>query len=93
MANEEIPVAYPHSETSPLAPISTERSPANIQSTSPSTTAVDPNPGPNTSISVLRKQYGPHFAKGYGDSDTLGQVLARAGVASLAEYLEQSTKE
>ncbi len=47
-------------------------------------------PSPNTTIGQLRKQYGPHFAKGYGDTDKLGEVLGRAGVATLDEYLKQS---
>ena len=49
-----------------------------------------PEPSPTTTIGELRKQYGPHFAKGYGDQDTLGQVLGRAGVPTLAEYLQQN---
>lgn len=47
-------------------------------------------PGPSTTIGELRKQYGPHFAKGYGDNDTLGEVLGRAGVATIDEYLAQN---
>ena len=47
-------------------------------------------PLPSTTIGELRKQYGPHFAKSYGDQDTLGEVLGRAGVSTLDEYIEQS---
>lgn len=46
-----------------------------------------------TSITVgeLRKQYGAHFAQGYGDQDKIGEVLGRAGVNSLDEYIAQHT--
>jgi hypothetical protein len=47
-------------------------------------------PTPSTTIGELRQQYGPHFAKGYGDNDTLGEVLGRAGVSTLDEYIAQS---
>jgi hypothetical protein len=47
-------------------------------------------PSPSTTIGELRKQYGPHFAKGYGDNDTLGEVLGLAGVATIDEYLAQN---
>lgn len=46
-------------------------------------------PSPDITIGELRKQYGEHFAKGYGDQDTLGEVLGRAGVATVQEYLAQ----
>ncbi len=52
-------------------------------------TTPDAEPSPNTSIGELRKQYGPHFAEGYGDQDTLGEVLGRAGVATVQEFLAQ----
>ena len=44
-----------------------------------------------TSITVgeLRKQYGEKFAEGYGDQDKMGEVLARAGVNTVEEYLAQ----
>lgn len=44
-----------------------------------------------TSITVgeLRQQYGKHFAEGYGDQDKIGEVLGRAGVNTLEEYLAQ----
>ncbi len=42
-----------------------------------------------TTVGELRKQYGAHFAKGYGDTDTVGQVFARAGVTTLDEYMAQ----
>jgi hypothetical protein len=45
---------------------------------------------PDTTVGELRKQHGPHFAKGYGDNDKLGQVLARAGAGSLEEYLKRN---
>ncbi|HVG26070.1 MAG TPA: hypothetical protein VM865_00585 [Acidobacteriaceae bacterium] len=57
-------------------------------STLPST----PNPSPETKIGDLRKQYGPHFAAGYGDGDTLGEVLGRAGVPTLEAYLAQNPR-
>lgn len=44
-----------------------------------------------TSITVgeLRKQYGKDFAQGYGDQDKIGEVLGRAGVNTLDEYIAQ----
>lgn len=44
-----------------------------------------------TSITVgeLRKQYGKTFADGYGDQDKIGEVLGRAGVNTLEEYMAQ----
>ena len=44
-----------------------------------------------TSITVgeLRQQYGKTFAEGYGDQDKIGEVLGRAGVNTLDEYLAQ----
>lgn len=48
-----------------------------------------PNPAPNTTIGELRKQYGPHFARPHQDTDTLGMVLAHAGVATLDDYLKR----
>ena len=56
---------------------------------SPATTPNTP-PSPSTTVGELRKQYGPHFAAGYGDQDTLGELLGRAGVANVEEYLAQS---
>ena len=47
-------------------------------------------PSPKTTVGELRKQYGPHFAAGYGEQDTLGTLLGRAGVATLDEYIAQS---
>ena len=47
-------------------------------------------PSNDTTVGELRKQYGEHFAKGYGSSDKIGQVLASAGVATLEEYLKQT---
>ncbi len=49
-------------------------------------------PSPTTTVGELRKQHGPHFAAGYGDQDTLGELLGRAGVATLDEYIAQSKK-
>ena len=46
-------------------------------------------PSPTTTVKELRKQYGEHFAKGYGDQDTLGKILGRAGVSTLEEYIAQ----
>ena len=45
---------------------------------------VDPN---STTVGELRKQHDANFAPGYGDSDTIGQVLGRAGVSTLEGYL------
>ena len=56
--------------------------------TQPTTPAAQPSP--ETTVGELRKQYGPHFAVGYGDGDKLGQLLGRAGVATLEEYLAQA---
>lgn len=47
-------------------------------------------PSPETTIGELRKQYGPHFAKSYGDQDTWGEVRGRAGVLTIEEYIAQS---
>ena len=49
----------------------------------------NPQPSPETKIGELREQYGRHFAEGYGDQDTLGEVLGRAGVSTIDEYLAQ----
>jgi len=43
----------------------------------------------STTILQLRRLYGPHFAPGYGDNETLGHLLARAGLNTLDEYLER----
>lgn len=50
----------------------------------------DAQPSPETTIGELRKQYGPHFAKSYGDQDTWGEVAGRAGVSTIQEYIAQS---
>jgi hypothetical protein len=44
-----------------------------------------------TSITILqlRRLYGPHFAPGYGDNETLGHLLALAGLNTLDQYLER----
>ena len=47
---------------------------------------------PTTIVGELRKQYGAHFAAGYGDNDTLGEVLGRAGVSTLDDYLKQHNR-
>ena len=52
-----------------------------------STSPAVPNPNPNTTIGELRQQFGPHFAKPHQNTDTLGMLLAHAGVNSLEEYL------
>ena len=59
-------------------------------SMSSSTTLPNDQPSPQTTVAELRKQYGAHFAAGYGDQDTLGELLGRAGVATLDDYLKQS---
>ena len=45
----------------------------------------------STTILELRRLYGPHFAPGYGDNDTLGHLLANSGLNTLDEYLERHT--
>jgi hypothetical protein len=47
---------------------------------------------PSTTVGELRKQYGPQFAEGYGDTDLIGPVLGRAGVTTVEEYLAQQKK-
>jgi hypothetical protein len=54
-----------------------------------SETALDYQARTSTSILELRRLYGPHFAPGYGDNETLGHLLARAGLNTLDEYLER----
>ena len=56
-----------------------------------STTTPNAEPSPSTTVAELRKQYGSHFAPGYGEQDTLGQLLGRAGVSTLQEYLAQGS--
>ncbi len=52
------------------------------------------SPDPNTTtIADLRKQFGPHFAAGYGDNSTLAELLGRAGVPTLADYLKQHAQK
>ena len=54
------------------------------------TTPNTPQPlSPQTTIGELRQQYGAHFAKGYGDQDTWGEVSGRAGVTTVEEFLQQ----
>jgi hypothetical protein len=43
----------------------------------------------STTILDLRRLYGGHFAPGYGDGDTLGHLLANAGLNTLDQYLER----
>ena len=43
----------------------------------------------STIILELRRLYGLHFAPGYGDNETLGRLLADAGLNTLDEYLER----
>lgn len=57
-------------------------------STTPNATPQQPSPG--TTVGDLRKQYGEHFAKSYGDQDTWGEISGRAGVSTIEEYIEQS---
>ena len=59
---------------------------------STSATLQNDQPSPQTTVGELRKQYGPHFAAGYGDQDTLGELLGRAGVSTLDDYLKQSKR-
>ena len=57
---------------------------------STSATTPEQQPDPKTTIGELRKQYGEHFAKGYGNQDTWGEVSGRAGVITIEDYLAQS---
>ena len=43
-------------------------------------------------VGELRKQHGEHFAPGYQDTDKVGAVLANAGVNTVEELIQQSTK-
>lgn len=43
----------------------------------------------STTILELRRRYGLHFAPGYPDNETLGHLLANAGLNTLDEYLER----
>jgi hypothetical protein len=43
----------------------------------------------STTILELRRLYGLHFAPGYSDYETLGHLLANAGLNTLDEYLER----
>ena len=52
-------------------------------------TNVDYQARTSTTILELRRLYGPRFAPGYGDNETLGHLLARAGLNTLDEYLER----
>lgn len=92
MANDTIPADYPNSVLSPNESITSDRSPANFQSTHPSTTAFDAEPSANTSIGILRKQYGPAFARGFGDNDTLADLLAKSGAGDLQAYIAKAQK-
>jgi hypothetical protein len=44
----------------------------------------------STTILELRRLYGPHFALDHGDNETLGHLLANAGLNTLDEYLERN---
>lgn len=52
----------------------------------------DRNVTPQTTIGGLRKMYGPHFAAGYEDQDSLGRLLAMAGANSLEEYMQRKRR-
>ena len=59
----------------------------------PNSPAAETNAGyrarTSTTILELRRLYGLYFAPGYGDNETLGQLLANAGLNTLDEYLER----
>ena len=76
-----------------LTPVSNRTSPPNIQTTSPSTAIGDTAPTPTTSINILRKLYGPRFAPGFDDNDTLSQLLAKSGTGTLEDYLAQNGQD
>jgi len=46
----------------------------------------------NTRVAALRKEYGPHFAKGRRKDMMLKNLLHEAGCASLHEYLRKHHK-
>jgi hypothetical protein len=46
----------------------------------------------NTRVAALRKEYGPHFAKGRRKDMMLKNLLHETGSASLHEYLRQHHK-
>jgi hypothetical protein len=46
----------------------------------------------NTRVAALRKEYGPHFAKGRRKDMMLKNLLHETGCASLHEYLRQHHK-
>jgi hypothetical protein len=46
----------------------------------------------NTRVAALRKEYGPHFAKGRRKDMMLKNLLRETGSASLHEYLRQHHK-
>lgn len=43
----------------------------------------------DTQVGTLRQTYGPGFAPGFADRDTLGDVLGRSGDDSLSAYLRR----
>lgn len=51
--------------------------------------ASNAEPSSSTTVDKVRKADGKHFAAGYGDQDTLGEVLCLAGVSALQGYLAQ----
>ncbi len=76
-----------------LSPVSNLTSPATIQTTSPNTSVIDPEPAPTTSINYLRKLHGPRFAPGFDDNDRLSDLLAQSGASTLLEYLRQNPQK
>ncbi len=76
-----------------LAPVANIASPPIVQTTSPSTAVVDPEPAPTTSINILRKLHGPRFAPGFDDNDKLVDLLTKSGASTLAEYLQKNPQK
>jgi len=73
---------------SPDAPL--HENEAELPPRSPETeTNADYQARTSNTILELRRLYGPHFAPGYGDNETLGHLLANAGLNTLDEYLER----
>lgn len=73
---------------SPDAPLREDE--AEVPAGSPETeTNTDYQARTSTTILELRRLHGPHFAPGYGDDETLGHLLALAGLNTLDEYLER----
>ena len=45
-----------------------------------------------TTIGDVRKYYGPTFAQGHADTETVGRLLTQAGAASFEDYISRFHK-